>query len=151
MRKPCLAPGAIPALQALYGGTRAIDTVNGTQFSTDSTKPLNIPKMSGNATSISLPGDLPTAQTTDDFAFQAPKLADAPFGVDVKIQTGGISLLTPKVSVFDDSGRRVATASASGPLEGGPRSTWSGWSRAGTTSSGSRGPPATCFPSAPTG
>ena len=114
-----LAPGAIPAIQALYGGTRAVDSLDGTTVSTNPAKPLNIPTPSSTSTPTSLAGDLATPQEVDNFAFKAPNALAAPLGLDVQVQTAGISLLAPKVTVLDASGDVVATAAASGPIDGG--------------------------------
>lgn len=118
-----LASGAVPALQALYGGPRNIDGIDNIPNSSSASDPVNIPNPSGNSTSVSLPGDLATAQTSNYFSFQAPNsllsLLGETLDVNVSVQTAGLSLLTPKVTVYNAFGGAVATASASGPLAGG--------------------------------
>ena len=120
-----LPAGAVPALQSLYGGPRNVDSLDKIPASTSPSSPINIPTLTNTSTSVSLPGDLASAQTANDFTFQTPKnSAVDPLGIDVTVQTGGISLLAPRLTVYalgqgNALGAVVATASASGPLDGG--------------------------------
>ncbi len=110
-----LASGAVPALQALYGGARMIDSIDGTAVSFNPSKPIMLAGLSSNSPSVTAMGDLAPAFNNDYFAFKAPDSV----GVSVQVQTAGISLLAPKVTVRNAAGVVVATASASGPLDGG--------------------------------
>ena len=110
-----LASGASAAIQSLYGGARGIDAIDGTPVSVNPAKPLNLPGLSANTPSVTMAGDLSAAQNSDYFAFKATGQA----AVSVQVQTGGISLLAPKVTVRNAAGQVVGTAAASGPLDGG--------------------------------
>jgi hypothetical protein len=116
--KTGLAPGAIPALQALYGGPRAIDAIDHNPVSTNPKSPVSIPSPTLTSPSATLAGDLASAQEVDQFTFKAPSLLAAPLGVDVQVITSGLSLLAPKLTIYGPLGNVVATATASGPLDG---------------------------------
>ncbi len=113
-----LRAGAVPALQALYGGPRDINGLVHNDVSTDPSHPVTLDSLKAD-TSVNKYADLASAGQSDYFALQAPKLIDAPLGVDLTVQTSGISFLTPTLIVRDPSGSVVATATASGPLDGG--------------------------------
>src|SRR5207248_1987671 len=60
--------------------------------------------------------DITTVQDRDVFVF-SPLLAIG--AVDIQARTAGISLLAPRVTVYDGSGRTVVTATTTDPLAGG--------------------------------
>jgi hypothetical protein len=53
-------------------------------------------------------GDVTTASDVDDFAWQLPSNISGP--VTFRLQTAGLSLLEPELSIFDSSGKMLATA-----------------------------------------
>ena len=116
-----LRPGAVPALQSLYGGARNINSLNGSAISDDPSHPatIQLPWTNTSATPVTTSGDIDLIQDVDSDQFKAPSLLTAPAGIDIQVQTSGVSLLTPVVQVFDAANHLVASASASGPLDGG--------------------------------
>ena len=113
-----LSAGAVPALQALFGGPRDINGLVHNDVSTDPSHPVTLDSLRTD-TSVNQLADLASAGQSDYFALQAPQLIDAPLGVDLRVQTSGISFLTPTLTVRGPDGNIVATATASGPLDGG--------------------------------
>ncbi len=117
--KAGLDAGAVAAVQSLYGGARSIDAIDGTHVGTSPSQAVGMANLAPNATSVTASGDLATPQDANFFRVQAPPTSLAPLGFDVQVLTSGLSLLAPKVTVLDPSGNVVATASASGLLDGG--------------------------------
>lgn len=111
-----LLPGAVPALQALYGGPRSLDqslggaNSGGFQTATQVTAP---PDWDG-VSPWTAQADLSSPQEAEFFSFNTGNSTS----VDVQVQTAGLSLLVPKMTVFDASGNVVAAASDSGPMDG---------------------------------
>jgi hypothetical protein len=114
-----LGSGAVPALQSLYGGARNINAIDGNSISTSASSPVTLPNPSASSASVTVSGDLPTAQSADYFTLKGANLLNSLQGEDIKIQTAGVSLLTPKVTVYDGFGNVVASASATSPVSGG--------------------------------
>ncbi len=120
--KTGISSAAVSALQALYGpsstspdGTNTTDGPSaGGQIGGNATP---LPNPPAGSTTISLMSSLASVGATNSYSFQAPNTSS--LGADVSVQTSGISLLTPKVTVSDDTGNVVGTSSASGPLDGG--------------------------------
>ncbi|HEY2157433.1 MAG TPA: matrixin family metalloprotease, partial [Isosphaeraceae bacterium] len=113
-----LAPGTIPALQALYGapvpGASEIGPGNPTNGN-----PGQLQNTNSNQPGVaSAAATLSSDQDTDVFKFQPQGGVSYAAGLDVRVQTQGISLLAPTLTVTDASGRVLATSSA-GPLAGG--------------------------------
>jgi hypothetical protein len=113
-----LASGAVPALQAMYGGARNINAIDGNNVSTSASSPVAIASPSA-TTPVTISADLPTSQSTDYLSIAAPTLLTSLLGENLNIQTSGLSLLTPKVTVYDPYGNVVTSATASSPLSGG--------------------------------
>ncbi len=142
-----LPSGAIPALQALYGGARNIDTLDNIPFSTDPTKPVNIPNPPGNSTPVAVPGDLASAQQSNYFGFKGPSLTSDAAGRrfagpdlgDQPADPEGDGARPPRQR--RGHGRRLQPARRRES-----RSTSAGCSRGRTTRSRSRAPPVTCSP-----
>lgn len=114
-----LAPGAVPALQALYGAPIPDASEIGPGNPSNSTPeqlPTNNPNQPGVASDA---GTLSSSQDADVFKYQPQSGASYASGIDIQVQTGGISLLDPTVTVANASGQVIATATASGALAGG--------------------------------
>lgn len=112
-----LAPGAVPALQALYGapvpGTSEIGPGNpGNQNVAVLTGQAGQPGVSTVASTLS------SNQDYDAFKYQAASGVSYSAGLDVRVQTAAISLLAPTVTVTNASGQVIGSASA-GALAGG--------------------------------
>ncbi len=114
-----LAAGAVPALQALYGApVPDASEIGPGNPQNNSPEPLqtNIPNQSGVATESAT---LSSNQDADVFKYQPQGGVSYASGLNVQVQTGGISLLDPTVTVTNASGQVLGTASASGVLAGG--------------------------------
>jgi hypothetical protein len=105
-----LSASDIAALQSLYGGPRQLDqyasasTPNNT-MATAATLPLN----------GTIQGDISTTSEVEWFKFSTP-LSLLP--LTLAFRTGGVSLLTANVAVYDASGHVVAAAQSTDPLNG---------------------------------
>jgi hypothetical protein len=103
-----LSAGDIANLRALYGGPRTADayegaTGNGTR---DTASVINIPNVAA---------DITTNGDVDFYKYTLPAHSDK--DVTVTVQTSGISLLTPKLTIYDAAGNIVATVSSTDPLD----------------------------------
>jgi hypothetical protein len=104
-----LTPGDIANLRALYGA-RLADQYEGT---------------AGNGTIASatkmkdpaVQADITTNGDVDVYEYKMPGYAGS--SVTVRVQTAGVSLLTPKLTVYDANGNLVASAITTDPLAGG--------------------------------
>lgn len=76
---------------------------------------LNLSASDNSARAAALQADVTTATDADYYQFQVPQNSG---GVTVRVKTAGISLLAPKVTVYDSSNNAVGTASATGPNSG---------------------------------
>jgi hypothetical protein len=103
-----LSAGDIADLRALYGGARTADGYEGAagNGSRDKARPIAIPNV---AADITANGDV------DFYKYTLPAYSDK--AVTVRVQTAGISLLTPKLTVYDAAGVVVATAVSTDPLD----------------------------------
>jgi hypothetical protein len=104
-----LSAGDIAALQAIYGAPtpdRYQGTTGNGSFSTAT--PIKLPDIAG---AITAPGQ------AEFFRFQIPSYANQ--GVTISVQTGGLSLFTPTLSIFNANQQLVATSSAADPFSGG--------------------------------
>lgn len=116
-----LAPGAIPALQALYGAPVPDQAETG-PGNPKSNNPENLQVANSGSSQPGLATDtavLSSNQDADVFAYKPAAGVSYSAGLDIQVQTGGISLLAPTVTVTNASGQVIATATASGPLAGG--------------------------------
>jgi hypothetical protein len=112
------APGAVAALQALYGAPVADASEIGPGNPQNST-PGQLQNSNSNQPGIaSAAATLSSSQDTDVFRFQPQGGVSYAAGLDVRVQTQGISLLAPTLTVTNASGQVLATSSA-GPLAGG--------------------------------
>jgi Matrixin len=103
----------IANLRALYG-VRTPDRfdANGANNSMGTADAL--PKDSLLANRLIATGDLTTLSDVDYYKFTVPLLGGVT-GVSVRLQTAGLSLLAPSVTVYDKYGRVVASASSTDP------------------------------------
>src|SRR5205085_11200320 len=90
------------ALQSLYG-PRAADAYAGPTGNATlaNAAVMNLPEIAG---------DLTSAKEVDYYRYAVPSYADRT--VTVTVQTGGISLLAPRLNVYTASGQLIATSSA---------------------------------------
>ena len=112
-----LAPGAVPALQALYGapvpGASEIGPGNpGNQ------NVAVLTSLSGQPGVSTVASSLASNQDYDAFKYQATSGVSYSAGLDIHVQTAAISLLAPTVTVTNASGQVIGSASA-GALAGG--------------------------------
>ncbi len=111
-----LGASDIAALQALYG-VRGPDGFEGAagngNFATAS--PLNLLTNPDGSLGIQADADISSLQDADVYRLQAPLSFG---GLSVTVHTAGLSLLTPRVTVYDASGRVLASALSAGPLGG---------------------------------
>jgi hypothetical protein len=102
-----LSPADLTQIQSLYGGPRTPDIWEGTTgnntLATAAT--ITTPNI---AADITIPGE------TDFFQFTVPSYFG--YSMTVEVQTSGISLLTPQLTVFNGSQQVIASASSTNPL-----------------------------------
>jgi hypothetical protein len=107
-----LGAGDIAALQGLYGA-RSTDGNSNDTLATAT--PLNLLANSDGSLSFAVDGDISTLQDKDVYTFTTPlTLGSATF----KLQTSGISLLTPRLTVYNAAGNVVGSAVSTDPLNG---------------------------------
>jgi hypothetical protein len=103
-----LSASDVALIQSLYGAPTPDQyqgtTGNGT-FSTAA--PMKLPDVAG---------DLTTPNQAEFFQFQVPSHANRT--VTVKVQTSGLSLLTPRLSIYNANQQLIATSSVADPLSG---------------------------------
>ncbi|MBO0699565.1 MAG: matrixin family metalloprotease [Zavarzinella sp.] len=103
----------IANLRALYGA-RTPDRfdANGTNNSMGTADALPSDALLANR--LSATGDLTTKADVDFYKFSVPLLLGVT-GVSVRLQAAGLSLLAPSLTIYDKSGRVVASASSTDP------------------------------------
>jgi hypothetical protein len=104
-----LTAGDVVRLQALYGA-RTPDQYEGT---TGNDTPAT-------ARAVALPdveGDITQSGDVDYYQYTLPDSSSST--VTVRVQTGGISLLTPKLTVLDQDGQVIGSSASTNPLGGG--------------------------------
>jgi hypothetical protein len=109
------APGSsdLIALQALYGPRPSDGGSNDTLASATG---LKAKQHSGGLTFAAFNGDISTPTDVDWYQLKGLDSLDASAGIDVRLR-GGISLLKPKFSVYEN-GVLLASSSSAGPLTG---------------------------------
>jgi hypothetical protein len=105
-----LGSSDISRIQSLYGA-RPADTNAGTMATATR---LQLLADSSGAGAIGVQGNL-GANVSDWFSFQAPSVTG---GLVITLQRAGISLLTPRVTVYDSAGKVVGTAVSTDPTGG---------------------------------
>jgi hypothetical protein len=113
-----LGSNDVQALQALYGGPRSPDAYGGPNGANSLTRAadLHLPGGADPSTPLTVTADITTHSTVDFFKFQIGGTHAG--GIDVRVQTSGISLLTPHLTVFDGAGNVVASTASTDPLNG---------------------------------
>ena len=106
--------GDIANLRTIYG-TRTPDAFEGSAGNDTSGHATTLTRDGLLSTRYSAVADLTTATDVDYYKFSVPLLLGIT-GVAVRLQTAGLSLLAPKVSVYDSAGRQLATTQSSDPL-----------------------------------
>ena len=112
-----LAPGAVPALQALYGAP----VPGPSEIGPDNPSNQNVAALtsrSGQPGVSTVASTLSSNRDYDAFRYQAAGGVSYAAGLDIRVQAQGISLLAPTVTVTNASGQVLGTASA-GALAGG--------------------------------
>jgi hypothetical protein len=101
-----LAPSDIAAVQALYG-TRPSDPFEGPRGNESIATAAPIPTPAGydGTTPLLIYADISTNSDIDVFSLRPPAGCGGP--VTVRLQTAGVSLLAPHLTVYDASGRMV--------------------------------------------
>ncbi len=112
-----LAPGAVPALQALYGAPVPDHSEIG-PGNPSNKNPANLTSLAGQPGTSAVAASLSSNQDYDAFKYQATGGVSYAAGLDIRVQTAGISLLAPTVTVTNASGQVLGSASA-GALAGG--------------------------------
>ncbi|HEX4611394.1 MAG TPA: matrixin family metalloprotease [Urbifossiella sp.] len=108
-----LAPADVAAIQAMYG-VRAPDA-NDAAGGNDTAAKASAMSPSGLAGRFVADGDLTTTADVDYYKFNTlPTLGLT--SVTVRLQAAGLSLLTPKVTVYNAAGQVVASAVTTDPL-----------------------------------
>ncbi len=115
--RTALSPADVQGLQALYG-TRTPDASGGQANSTMQQAAHLQPASGADASApMTVTADLATNQDVDWYTFQVDGGNHAS-GVNVQLQTSGLSVLTARLSVYDKSGNPIAAATAADPLHG---------------------------------
>lgn len=118
-KQTSLSSSAVTALQNLYGGPRNILALTSGTASSDSARPLDLStQIQSGASPINVTGDLSSATPANYVQFQVPSYSQAPLGLDVQIQTGGISQLLPQMTVTNSAGTVVAQATSTSSSDG---------------------------------
>lgn len=115
--RTALSAADIAALQAI-NGLRPADAFEGTlgnnQFSTATR--LNPIRNADGSLAMSVNADVTTLQDRDVYSFNSLLNLGA---VDVTLRTAGISLLTPRLTVYNAAGAVISSTVYNDPLEGG--------------------------------
>ncbi len=109
--KTALTAGDVAALQALYGN-RAPDAFEGSSGNDSIAKAATIPipgSYTGQTPLIAF-GDVTTASDVDYYAFRPVNGYNG--AVIIRLQSAGISLLSPKLTIVDAKGKVLATSQA---------------------------------------
>src|SRR6266545_4715268 len=111
-----LGASDVTAIQALYGARQG-DAFEGTagNGTFTSARALTLLQNSDGSLGIQANADVTTAQDIDYYRFTAPLNAGS---FTVRLQTKGVSLLVPSVTVYDSSQRVVGSAVSTDPLGG---------------------------------
>ncbi len=111
-----LSNSDIAAIQALYGPRPADEFEGRTGNETLATAaPLSLIKDADGILSVSLRADLTTPTDGDVYSFRAPTLTS---GLLLRLHRAGISLVTPRVTVFDSTGRVIGSTETTDPTSG---------------------------------
>jgi hypothetical protein len=111
-----LSSGDVALLQSLYGA-RSPDAYEGTtgNATLGTATPLNLLLNTDGSLSFAVDGDITTLQDRDVYSFRTPLTLG---GATFKLQTSGISLLTPRLTVYNAAGNVVGSAVSTDPQNG---------------------------------
>jgi hypothetical protein len=109
-----LASTDVANLQALYGA-RTPDAFEGLAGNDTLGRAAAMPADGLVANRYTAVGDLTTQADVDYYKFTVLPLLGIT-GVSVRLQTAGISLLTPRITVYNSSGQAIASALSADPL-----------------------------------
>jgi len=106
-----LSPGDIAAVRSLYGA-RPGDGFEGPGGNRDITtaSPVPIPAGYDGSTPLLLYADVTTSRENDFFSLKAPAGYRGP--ATVRLQSAGVSLLAPRLTIFDAAGNEIADAAS---------------------------------------
>ena len=107
-----LDAGDIAGLQHLYGA-RQLDSFGGTNNSLATAAALTT-----SSQGVSVNADITTSQQVEYFKIVTPGGLSGFNGFTAQVKTSGISLLTPNLTVYNASGRVVASSFSTDPLNG---------------------------------
>jgi hypothetical protein len=102
-----LTAGDVAAVRAMYG-TRTPDAADAAGGNDSFARAGGIPSAGALTGRLSTEGDLTTASDVDFYRFTTP-LGLGLTGLSIRLKAEGLSLLTPKVTVYDAAGRVVAS------------------------------------------
>jgi hypothetical protein len=100
----------IAALRARFGGARAADAFDAAGGNDTAATATKLDPARG-----AVEADITTAGDVDFYKFSAPTTGNTK--VTIRVQSAGLSLLVPQVTVYDSAGHVVASAEADGPLD----------------------------------
>jgi hypothetical protein len=107
-----LGASDVAAIQALYGARPRAAVAHNTMSTAAG---LGWFSAGGDLLGMQADGDLNTPQDGEWYRFTAPPL---PSALTIQLERSGLSLLTPRVTVYDASGRAVASAASTDPVGG---------------------------------
>jgi hypothetical protein len=102
----------IAAVRAMYGA-RSMDAYDAAARNETMGTATAMPYVSGSMYQYAALGDVTTTGDADFYKVRVPLLGL--FGLTVRVKTEGLSLLTPSVTVYDQSGRVVESAVSTDP------------------------------------
>lgn len=110
-----LTAGDVAALQELYG-VRTPDRHEGPQGNEDfdTATPFEQPRFYDGVAPLVLFGDVTTPADSDVFVLRSLAHYDGP--VTIRLQTAGVSLLAPRLTVFDAAGNVLSAAASAEPF-----------------------------------
>lgn len=109
-----LSTGDIAHLQALYG-KRAGDANEGSNGNdtADKATQISFSQNHDDSTPLVVWGDITNSTDRDFFALKVPSDQDGP--ITIRLQSRGISLLAPRLTVFDANGNWIGNAASTNP------------------------------------
>ena len=108
-----LTAADVANLRAIYGA-RTPDAFEGADGNDTLARPTALPRDGSLASRFTAVGDLTTMADVDYYKFNVPLLVGLT-GVAVRLQAAGLSLLVPRVTVYDSAGQVVASALSADP------------------------------------
>ena len=109
-----LTAADVAALRAIYGA-RTPDTFEGTYGNNTQGQAVALPRDALLYNRFTAVGDLTTQADVDYFKFSVPALMGI-LGVSVRLQAAGLSLLTPRITVYNSAGQVLSSRLSTDPL-----------------------------------